>query len=105
MAGMRSGLVILTALLLSGSVTVAQQAGKPCVSDIKTLCAGIQPGEGRILHKIAFDRPVANLRGPRAHDGGDRKGVQDGCYEPVCRYCARHRRYQSLHKIAYGRGE
>jgi hypothetical protein len=25
-----------------------QQAGKPCASDIKTLCAGIQPGEGRI---------------------------------------------------------
>ena len=48
MAGMRSGPVILTALLLSGSVTVAQQAGKPCASDIKTLCAGIQPGEGRI---------------------------------------------------------
>jgi hypothetical protein len=48
MAGTRSGLVILTALLLSGSVAVAQQAGKPCASDIKTLCAGIQPGEGRI---------------------------------------------------------
>jgi hypothetical protein len=48
MAGMRSGLVILTALLLSGSVAVAQQAGKPCVGDIKKLCAGIQPGEGRI---------------------------------------------------------
>jgi len=27
---------------------LAQQAGKPCASDIKTLCAGIQPGEGRI---------------------------------------------------------
>ena len=48
MAGMRSGLVILTALLLSGSAAVAQQAGKPCAGDIKTLCAGIQPGEGRI---------------------------------------------------------
>ena len=48
MSGMRSGLVILTALLLSGSVAVAQQAGKPCAGDIKTLCAGIQPGEGRI---------------------------------------------------------
>jgi hypothetical protein len=48
MAGMRSGVVILTALLLSGSVAVAQQAGKPCAGDIKTLCAGIQPGEGRI---------------------------------------------------------
>jgi len=48
MAGMRSGLVILTALLLSESVAVAQQAGKPCAGDIKTLCAGIRPGEGRI---------------------------------------------------------
>jgi hypothetical protein len=49
MAGIRSGLAILTALLLlSGSVAVAQQAGKPCAGDIKKLCAGIQPGEGRI---------------------------------------------------------
>jgi len=24
------------------------QAGKPCADDIKKLCAGIQPGEGRI---------------------------------------------------------
>jgi len=45
---MRSGLVVLTALLLSASVAVAQPAGKPCAGDIKTLCAGIQPGEGRI---------------------------------------------------------
>jgi hypothetical protein len=37
----------LTALLLSGSAAAAQQAGKPCAGDIKTLCAGIQPGEGR----------------------------------------------------------
>jgi hypothetical protein len=47
MAGMRSGLVILTTLLLSGSVAVAQLAG-PCTGDIKKLCAGIQPGKGRI---------------------------------------------------------
>src|SRR3954470_18332028 len=48
MAGMQAGLVIMTALLLSGSAAEAQQAGNPCASDIKTLCAGIQPGEGRI---------------------------------------------------------
>src|SRR5262245_7280765 len=48
MAGMRTRLVILTALLLSGSAAVAQQVGKPWAGDIKTLCAGIQPGEGRI---------------------------------------------------------
>jgi hypothetical protein len=48
MAAMRSGLVIMTALLLSSSVALAQSAAKPCASDIKKLCAGIQPGEGRI---------------------------------------------------------
>jgi hypothetical protein len=48
MAGMRSGFVVLGALLLSASVAVAQQAGRPCAGDIKKLCAGIQPGEGRI---------------------------------------------------------
>ena len=48
MAGMRSWLIILTTLLLLGSVAVAQLAPKPCAGDIKTLCAGIQPGEGRI---------------------------------------------------------
>ena len=48
MTGMRSGIVILAALLLSGSAAMAQEAGKPCAGDIKTLCAGIQPGEGRL---------------------------------------------------------
>ena len=48
MVGMRSGLMILTALLLSQSVAVAQQSGNPCAGDIKTVCAGISPGEGRI---------------------------------------------------------
>ena len=48
MARMQAGLVVMTTLLLSGSVAEAQQAGKPCAGDIKTLCAGIQPGEGRI---------------------------------------------------------
>ncbi len=38
----------MAALLLSGSVAVAQQASKPCAGDVKTHCAGIQPGEGRI---------------------------------------------------------
>jgi len=45
---MRSGFVILTALLLSASAAVAQQSGKPCAGDIKKLCADIKPGEGRI---------------------------------------------------------
>ena len=38
--------------MLSGSVAVAQQAGNPCAGDIKKLCAGIQPGGGRIKARI-----------------------------------------------------
>jgi hypothetical protein len=56
---MRSGLFILAALLLSDSVAVAQQAGRPCAGDIKTLCAGIQPGEGRI--KACVKSHLTNL--------------------------------------------
>ncbi len=48
MARMRLGLAIGTALLLSGSVAVAQQASNPCAGDIKKLCPDIKPGEGRI---------------------------------------------------------
>src|SRR5258707_11580363 len=48
MTPMRSGLLMLTALLLSASAAAAEPAGNPCAGDIKTLCAGIQPGEGRI---------------------------------------------------------
>jgi hypothetical protein len=62
MTGMRSGLVLLTALLLLGSAAVAQQAGKPCADDIKTLCAGIQPGEGRI--KAYIKSHLADCRQP-----------------------------------------
>ena len=36
-----------------------QQAGKPCAGDIKTLCAGIQPGEGRI--KACIKSHLADL--------------------------------------------
>ena len=47
MKGIRSGLVIWTALLLSGSVALAQQSN-PCGGDIKKLFADVQPGAGRI---------------------------------------------------------
>jgi hypothetical protein len=32
----------------NASPATPAQTGKSCASDIKTLCAGIQPGEGRI---------------------------------------------------------
>jgi hypothetical protein len=47
MLGTRSGIVILTALLLSGSAAMAQ-SGNPCGADIKKLCPDIKAGDGRI---------------------------------------------------------
>jgi hypothetical protein len=44
----RSGLVVLAALLLPGSAAFAQQQAKPCAGDVKTLCAGIAPGQSRL---------------------------------------------------------
>jgi Cysteine rich repeat len=37
------------ALLLSGSAAMAQKGiAKACAADVKTVCEGVQPGEGRI---------------------------------------------------------
>src|SRR3954471_17877466 len=47
-AAMLIALLLSAALLLSGSLATAEQEGKPCARDVKTLCAGIQPGEARI---------------------------------------------------------
>ena len=62
MAGLRSAFVIWAALLLSGSVAVAQQ-GNPCDADIKKLCAGIQPGAGRLhgVPQTSVGQPVGKL--------------------------------------------
>ena len=48
MAGKRCWLVGVVALTLSGSTSLAQESAKPCATDIKKLCGGVQPGEGRI---------------------------------------------------------
>jgi len=47
---LKSVLTIGSALLLLGSAAIAQErpAARACAGDIKTLCAGVQPGEGRI---------------------------------------------------------
>jgi hypothetical protein len=48
MSALKLGLIMSAALMLSASVAVAQETSRPCASDIKTLCAGIRPGEGRL---------------------------------------------------------
>ena len=71
MTGMRSWLVILTALLLSGSAAVAQQSGTPCSGDIETLCAGKRPDQS--LHKIAHGSDERSLQGCDVPSCGGRK--------------------------------
>jgi hypothetical protein len=45
---LRGSLAVPIAMLLLGSSAQAQGAAGACVSDIKTLCADVKPGQGRI---------------------------------------------------------
>ena len=58
---MKSIMAICTVVLLSTPVAMAQQRGV-CVADIKAKCAGVEPGEGRIIacvktHAAEFSDP------------------------------------------------
>jgi Cysteine rich repeat len=59
-------LVISVALLLFGSVALAQGAARSCAADIKTHCAGEEPGKGRIagcikMHLSELSTPCQDL--------------------------------------------
>ena len=53
---LKNALAISFALLLFGSNAVAQDAARACVADIKKLCAGVKPGEGRIAGCVKQQR-------------------------------------------------
>jgi len=58
---MKSIMAICTVVLLSAPVAMAQQRGV-CVADIKAKCAGVEPGEGRLIacvktHAAEFSDP------------------------------------------------
>ena len=60
---MKSIMAIATVVLLSAPVAMAQQrSAGVCVADIKAKCAGVEPGEGRIIacvktHAAEFSDP------------------------------------------------
>ena len=60
---MKSIMAIGTIVLLAAPVAMAQQrSAGVCVADIKAKCAGVQPGEGRIIacvktHAAEFSEP------------------------------------------------
>lgn len=63
---LKNALAISFALLLFGSNAVAQDAARACVADVKKLCAGVKPGDGRIAgcvkeHVAELSAPCQNL--------------------------------------------
>ena len=63
---LKNALAISFVLLLFGSNAVAQDAARACVADVKKLCAGVKPGEGRIggcvkEHVAELSAPCQNL--------------------------------------------
>ena len=63
---LKTGLAVSVSLLLLTSNAMAQGAARACLSDIKTLCAGVKPGEGWIAgclkdHMKDVSEPCQNL--------------------------------------------
>jgi hypothetical protein len=84
---LRSVLVIGAALLLSGSVAVAQQgAARACVADVKKNCAGVEPGEGRIADCIK--KHVGDLSGPCQQLLASTAAAAKTCTDDVKQRCA-----------------
>jgi hypothetical protein len=77
---------VIAALLLFGSNAVAQGRVRACVTDIKTLCAGVEPGEGRIAgcvkeHFKDLSEPCQNLMAATA-------AAAKACTADVKQHCA-----------------
>jgi len=87
---LKSIFAISAVSLLLGSNAVAQSAARSCVTDIKTLCAGVDPGEGRIAgcvkeHFKDLSEPCQNLLATTA-------AAAKACTADVKQQCADARR-------------
>jgi hypothetical protein len=87
----KSALAIGAALLLFGSNAVAQSGARACVTDIKSLCADVKPGEGRIAgcvkdHMKDLSEPCRNLLARAA-------AARRACTADVKQHCAEAQRY------------
>ena len=91
---LKSVLAISAALLLLGSSAMAQGAAKACAADIKTLCAGVEPGQGRIAacvkeHFKDLSEPCQKLMATTA------AGVK-ACGADVKQHCTNARRRAAI---------
>ena len=83
---LKRGLAVTAALLLFGSNAVAQGAARACATDIRTLCADVKPGEGRIAgcvkdHIKDLSEPCQNLLAATA-------AAAQACTADVKQHCA-----------------
>ena len=83
-------LVISVALLLSGSSAVAQGAARACVADVKKICAGVEPGEGRIADCIK--KHVGDVSAPCQELLASTAAAAKTCTDDVKQRCADARR-------------
>jgi hypothetical protein len=81
-------IAIGAAFLFYGSVATAQQkaVAKACADDIKTLCAGIQPGDGRI--RACIKSHFGELSAPCQDVVTKVAAIGKACHADVKQFCA-----------------
>jgi hypothetical protein len=87
---LKNVLAVSAALLLFGSNVMAQVPVRACVADIRTLCKGVEPGEGRIAgcvkeHFKDLSTQCQNWLGAAA-------AAAKACTADVKQHCAEERR-------------
>jgi hypothetical protein len=88
---LKSVLAVIAALSLYGSNALAQSGARACVTDVKSLCGDVKPGEGRIAscvkdHIKDVSEPCQNLLARTA-------AARKACSADVKQHCAEARRY------------
>lgn len=81
-------LLALTSLLLMGSVASAQGNG-PCAKDRETLCAGIEPGDGRMMKCMMENQDKLSAECKAHHEKmkAHMKDMKESCADDVEKFC------------------
>jgi Cysteine rich repeat len=87
---MKSVLMIVAVFLLSGSSAIAQDAAKACASDVKELCKGVEPGQGRIADCIK--ERIKDVSGPCQDVLATTAAGAKACADDVKQNCAEAKR-------------
>ena len=106
---LKNAFAICAALLLLGSAAMAQQsaAAKARAGDIKTLCTGVQPGEGRL--RACIKSNFSKLSEPCQTVLLKAAAIGKACKDDVKKICAGiksgRRPHRGLYEIAHRRAQ